>query len=93
LSKLPRGISGRELIKRLGKAGFLPQRTEGDHQLLRHPDGRAVTIPLDPEIGPGLMSDIMNEPGMTREEFITLVQNPKKWRKMKERQAFNNTRL
>ena len=68
MSKLPR-ISGRELIKRLGKAGFLPQRTEGDHQFLKHPDGRAVTVPFDPEIGPGLMSDIMNEPKMSREDL------------------------
>jgi len=49
------------MLKRLSKAGFLPQRTEGDHQFLKHPDGRAVPVPLDLEIGPGLMSDIMNE--------------------------------
>jgi predicted RNA binding protein YcfA (HicA-like mRNA interferase family) len=80
LSKLPR-ISGRELIKRLGKAGFLPQRTEGDHQFLKHPDGRAVTVPLDPEIGPGLMSDIMNELKMSREDFLKLLLDPKRYAK------------
>jgi hypothetical protein len=34
---------------------------------------------LAPEIGPGLMSDIMNELKLTREEFLDLLQNPKKY--------------
>ena len=85
MSKLPRGISGKELVKTLGKAGFLPQKTEGDHLLLQHPDGRTVTVPVkDPEIGPGLMTDIMNQIRMNRDEFILLLHNPKRWRKMKK---------
>jgi predicted RNA binding protein YcfA (HicA-like mRNA interferase family) len=80
LSKLPR-ISGKELIKRLSNAGFLPQRTEGSHVFLKHPDGRAVTVLLAPEIGPGLMSDIMNELKLTREEFLELLLNPKQYAK------------
>jgi predicted RNA binding protein YcfA (HicA-like mRNA interferase family) len=84
LSKLPRGLSGKEIIKRLEVAGFEPQRTEGSHVFLKHPDGRAVTVLLAPEIGPGLMSDIMNEISMGRDEFILLLQNPKEWRKKKE---------
>jgi len=75
------------LVKRLGEAGFLPQRTEGSHVFLKHPDGRAVTVLLAPEIGPGLMSDIMNEVNMPRDEFIQLLQNPKKWRKEKEQKG------
>lgn len=78
MSKLPR-ISGRELIKKLSKAGFLPQRTEGRHVFLKHPDGRAVTVLLAAEIGPGLMSDIMNELRITREEFLELLRDPKKF--------------
>jgi predicted RNA binding protein YcfA (HicA-like mRNA interferase family) len=72
-------MSGKELIKRLSKAEFLPQRTEGSHAFLRHRDGRAVTVVLAPEIGPGLMSNIMNELKLTREEFLNLLQNPKKY--------------
>jgi predicted RNA binding protein YcfA (HicA-like mRNA interferase family) len=71
-------MSGRELIKRLSKAGFLPQRTEGSHVFLRHRDGRSVTVVLAPEIGPGLMSDIMKELKLTRTEFLDLLQHPKK---------------
>jgi len=91
LSKLPRGISGKELLKTLGKAGFLPQRTEGDHVLLRHLDGRTVTIPVkDREIGPGLLSDIMDQLKMERDDFIALLNNPKKWRRMKEKEFSNS---
>jgi len=85
LSKLPRNISGRELLKILGKAGFLADRTEGGHAFLKHPDGRTTTVPIhDPEIGPGLMSDIMDQLKMSRDEFLKLLQNPKKWRKENE---------
>jgi len=81
LSKLPRNLSGKELINKFGKAGFLPQDTDGSHVYLRHPNGKAVTVPLHPEIGPGLMTDIMNELGLTRKEFLELLQDPKKYNK------------
>jgi len=82
LSKLPRNISGRKLIKTLGKAGFQVDRTEGGHAFLKHQDGRTTTVPIhDPEIGPGLMSDIMDQLKMSRDEFLTLLLDPKKWRK------------
>jgi predicted RNA binding protein YcfA (HicA-like mRNA interferase family) len=79
LSKLPRNVSGRKLVKILKKAGFREDRTEGSHVFLKHSDGRAVTVPLHPEIGPGLMSDIMNELKLTREEFLDLLRDPKKY--------------
>jgi len=73
------------MVKILGKAGFYPQKTEGDHLLLRHPDGRTVTVPVkDPEIGPGLMSLMMDQLQMEREDFIFLVRDPKKWRKRQQ---------
>ena len=48
---------------------------------MKPPDGRAGTILLAPEIGPGLMSDIMNELKMTRDEFLEMLQDPKKYHK------------
>ena len=73
------------MVKILGKAGFYPQKTEGDHLFLRHPDGRTVTVPVkDDEIGPGLMSLMMDQLQMEREDFIFLVREPKKWRKRQE---------
>ena len=52
---------------------------------MQHPNGRTTTVVLDPEIGPGLMSDIMNELNLTRAEFLELLQDPKKWRIKEER--------
>ena len=40
-----------------------------------------MTVPLDPEIGPGLMSDIMNELKMGREDFLKLLLDPKRYAK------------
>lgn len=63
---------------------------EGDHLLLQHPDGRMVTVPVkDAEIGPGLMSDIQDQLQMTRDDFIRLLQYPKKWRKENENETSN----
>jgi hypothetical protein len=57
---------------------------------LKHPDGRTTTVVLDPEIGPGLMSDIMNEINMPRDEFAMLLQYPKKWSEKKKKEMFDN---
>jgi len=70
LSKLTRVLSGKELIKRLEVAGLQPQRTEGGYVFLKHRDSGVVTLLLASEIRPGLMTYIMNEIRMSRDEFI-----------------------
>ena len=45
MPKLPI-VSGKELIKVLGKVGFVSIRQRGDHVIMKHADGRVVTIPL-----------------------------------------------
>lgn len=42
---IPR-VTARELAAALERAGFVVVRTKGSHARLRHPDGRAVTIPV-----------------------------------------------
>ncbi|HLW48817.1 MAG TPA: type II toxin-antitoxin system HicA family toxin [bacterium] len=34
------------MLATLGRAGFSIARTKGSHVRLRHPDGRAVTVPV-----------------------------------------------
>jgi len=53
MPKLP-VVSGKELIKTLGKIGFIFIRQREDHVVMKHPDGRVVTIPLKKEIKKGL---------------------------------------
>jgi predicted RNA binding protein YcfA (HicA-like mRNA interferase family) len=73
MTKLPR-LNGREVIKALNEAGFRVIRVRGSHHLLRHFDGRTTTVPVfgSEIIGPGLLSRILRDCEMTREEFGTL---------------------
>jgi len=74
MSKLPR-ITGKQLIAALRKAGFLEIRVRGSHHFLRHPDGRCTVVPAHrgETIGPGLMSKILADSELTRDELIDLL--------------------
>jgi predicted RNA binding protein YcfA (HicA-like mRNA interferase family) len=38
--------SGTQLIKALRRHGFVTIRIKGSHHFLRHPDGRATSVPV-----------------------------------------------
>jgi predicted RNA binding protein YcfA (HicA-like mRNA interferase family) len=44
MTRLPRGITARQLVKALQADGFVLQRTRGSHRIFRHPDGRRVIV-------------------------------------------------
>jgi len=69
VSKLPT-ISSTELIKFLGTLGFTYDHTTGSHHVLKHFDGRHVTVPERREVGKGLFSSILAEVGISRKEFL-----------------------
>lgn len=73
MTKLPR-LTGREVIAALDAAGFKVLRVKGSHHLLRHTDGRTTTVPVhgNETIGIGLLSKILRDCELTREEFIAL---------------------
>lgn len=73
MTKLPR-LNGRELIAALGRAGFSVVRVRGSHHILRDADGRTTTVPVHGGeiIGVGLLSRILRDCDLTREEFIDL---------------------
>lgn len=73
MTRLPR-LNGREVIKALNEAGFRVLRIKGSHHLLRHVDGRTTTVPVHGSeiIGPGLLSRILRDCEITREEFRAL---------------------
>ena len=74
MSKLP-ALTGKEIVSLLLKVGFIKERQKGSHVFLKHPDGRATVIPIHSgeTIGPGLLSKILKDTEMTKEEFLKLI--------------------
>ena len=72
--KLPR-VKGPELIAALRKAGFEVIRVKGSHHFLQHPDGRRTVVPVHrgEPVGPGLMSKILRDCEMSRDELAKLL--------------------
>jgi len=66
-------ISRRELIRALQKAGFEGPFSEGKHQFMRKGD-RTVRIPNphSGDIGTGLLSRLLKQAGISREEWEQL---------------------
>ncbi len=74
MNRLPR-IGGKTVLAALEKAGFNVSRVRGSHHFLRHADGRVTVVPVHQgeTIGPGLLTKIINDCDMTREEFEQLL--------------------
>lgn len=68
MSKLP-VVSSRDFIKYLVKRGFQYDHTSGSHHIYKK-DNIRVSIPQRSEIGKGLFRQILNEIGISREDFI-----------------------
>jgi predicted RNA binding protein YcfA (HicA-like mRNA interferase family) len=63
------------VIKALSKIGFEPVRQRGSHLFMMHPDGRSTVIPIHSgeELGRGVLKEILNDAGMSNEEFLDLL--------------------
>ena len=67
--KLP-VISGKEMIKILYKEfGFRPIRQRGTHVTITN-DKAFVTVPLHGELDTGTLKGILDDCGITRDEFL-----------------------
>jgi predicted RNA binding protein YcfA (HicA-like mRNA interferase family) len=72
---LPR-ITGRELVRALGKQGWVVVVQKRLHAQLKHPSrGGRVTVPLHAgeTIGPGLLRSILSQAGVTVEELRAVL--------------------
>jgi predicted RNA binding protein YcfA (HicA-like mRNA interferase family) len=74
MSKLP-ALTGKQVVAALEKAGFATIRIRSSHHFMRHSDSRTTLVPVHAgeTIGPGLMSKILRDCEMTREEFVALL--------------------
>ena len=73
MPKLPRKVSGKELLRVFQKLGFEVIRQRSSHVFLRHPDGRRLTIPVYKVVPVNLLNWILAEAKVTREEFLRLL--------------------
>ncbi len=71
-----RPIPAKKVIKLLNKIGFEVVRQRGSHVILKHPDGRVTVVPVHSgeDIGRGLLSRIIKDAKMTRDQFLKLLE-------------------
>lgn len=67
-------ISARECIRVLQRLGFIIDRQAGSHiTLIRTNPHRRVTVPNHKELKIGMLRKIINDAGLTVEEFLDLL--------------------
>lgn len=70
-------MSGKDTVKALGKAGFVPMRQRGSHITLAKevaPNKYLVTVvPMHRELAKGTLRKIIADSGLTVEEFVRLL--------------------
>ena len=71
--KLPR-VSGSDVVRALGKAGFTLRRQHGSHMILRRDNPFAQTVvPNHKQIDRGTLRAILRQTGLSVEEFTKLL--------------------
>jgi len=68
-------VSGRDVVKALGKIGYVLDRQRGSHMILRQqtPPHRRLTVPDHNEVAKGTLRAIIRQAGLTVEEFNDLL--------------------
>lgn len=74
MSNFP-SLTGKEMIKALGKIDFKVVRIKGSHHRLIHEDGRKVTVPVHGKetLGTGLVGKIISDVELTKKQFQELL--------------------
>ncbi|MCJ7574990.1 type II toxin-antitoxin system HicA family toxin [Candidatus Bathyarchaeota archaeon] len=69
-------LSGRRVVKALQRAGFTVVGRKGSHIRMRKVSDRVYVaiIPDHREIAPGTLRSILRQAGLTREEFLSLLE-------------------
>jgi len=74
MSRIPR-VSGRGVVKALGKLGYELDRQRGSHIILRqvHPPHRRLVVPDHSEMAKGTLRALIREAGLTVDQFLELL--------------------
>ena len=70
--KIPRDVNGSEAVRALRRAGYEVLRQTGSHLIMRK-DGRTVVVPQHKPIKPGTLKGMIEQAGLTVEEFVALL--------------------
>ncbi len=74
MTKLPRGLSGNEVVKALRRAGFSIKRRKGSHIVLRRDSPFAqVVVPHHKRIDTGTLASILDGAGLSVNDFEKLI--------------------
>ncbi|MFH1140805.1 MAG: type II toxin-antitoxin system HicA family toxin [Chloroflexota bacterium] len=74
MSKLPRGLSGKEVVRALEKVGFYTKRQKGSHIVLRRDNPFAqVVVPDHKSIDTGTLASILDGADLSVEDFVKLI--------------------
>lgn len=76
MTKLPRNVSGQEVIKALQKLEYYPVRQRVLMLFSEAQTGKIITIPLHRSLKPGLLRAILREVGISVKVFINLLEDP-----------------
>ena len=65
-------LKPKEVAAILANLGFQEIRQRGSHKQYRHPDGRGTTVPFHSgrDVSPILLRQIINDVGITVDEFL-----------------------
>ena len=68
-------LTGKDLLLALKKVGFSLVRVRGSHHFIQHTDGRSTVVPVhgSETIGPGLISKILRDCELSREQLQKLL--------------------
>jgi len=74
MTKLPRNVKGKELIRVLAKLGFHKAGSRGSHVRLAHSDGRWTQVAVHPKPVPqGTLRAILRQAELTVDQLIELL--------------------
>jgi predicted RNA binding protein YcfA (HicA-like mRNA interferase family) len=69
--RLP-ALTGHQVVGILQRHGFVSVRQSGSHVILRHADGRRLTVPVHAgrDLGRGLLRQIMRDANLTVDDLL-----------------------
>jgi predicted RNA binding protein YcfA (HicA-like mRNA interferase family) len=74
LTRLPRGLTSRQVCRALERAGFHLKRQKGSHMIFRRDQPFAqVVVPAHKQVDTGTLSAILVAAGLTAQQFLDLL--------------------